>query len=197
MTLPQCEYRITTSEPNEYYCRSTLVHSKDNFVSSIMCRGCDLHSQECDVLPLPSPHLLDKGRVGVFPPVPGTWCWAYGVTVAPRRIPTLGRTLESLLQAGFPEPHLFVDGDADFPSDYSVTRRDPKIGAWPNWILAAHELYQREPLATAYAIFQDDILLAKQVRQFLERIEWPGDGYFNLYTSHQNGRGEAWFRAPE
>ena len=67
-----------------------------------------------------------------------------------------------------------------------VTCRQPQVGAWANWLLAAHELYLRDPNADAFAIFQDDILLSANVQAYLERIEWPQAGYLNLYTSKHN-----------
>jgi len=143
-------------------------------------------------------HQTRPRRVGrVHEPALGTWRWAYGVTVTSRPTSTLQRSLDSLRKAGFPSPHIFADGKVDVPSDLVVTRREHQSGAWPNWILSAHELYQRDPHATAYALFQDDILLTRNVATFLENTHWPDDGYLNLYTATQNGRGEEWFRAVE
>ena len=130
------------------------------------------------------------------PPDPGTWRWSYGVTVSPRAALTLERTLRSLQRAGFVAPRLFVDGGADCPDGFAVTARCEQIGAWSNWYLAAHELYQRDPHATAFAMFQDDIMLGRNLRAFLEHVPWPEAGYLNLYTASENGRGAGWFHPP-
>lgn len=66
--------------------------------------------------------------------------WVVGVTVGPRSESTLGRTLASLVAAGFPKPRLFDDGDFDAPDGFDVTRRAPHVGGWPNFLLGLNEL---------------------------------------------------------
>lgn len=122
--------------------------------------------------------------------------WSYAVTTCARsdtlKYPgrlttTLPRTLESLCNAGFPEPRLFIDGEDD-PKKWerefclSVTARYPNVRAYGNWVLALIELYIREPRADRYVIFQDDILASKNLRQYLERSPYPTNGYGALYT---------------
>lgn len=55
-----------------------------------------------------------------------------------------------------------------------------------NWWLAAHELYGRSPTADFYAIFQDDVIFVRGLREYLENVHWPGPGYLNLYTFPSN-----------
>ncbi len=117
--------------------------------------------------------------------------WAYGVTTVPSRInDLLPRTLASLKEAGFPKPRLFVDGECD-ENDYhrfdlEVTTRCPTIRIFGNWVLTLWELYLREPLAERYAIFQDDFITYRNLRQYLEKCEYPETGYWNLYTFPKN-----------
>ena len=119
--------------------------------------------------------------------------WAYGVTTVPsRRDSTLPRTLQSLTNAGFPSPHLFVDGDNDgsswsreFNLDVTCHGGTP-VRAYGNWVLGLAELYLRNPTATYFAMFQDDILTYTNLRQYLERALWPNESYLNLYTIPQN-----------
>ena len=114
--------------------------------------------------------------------------WAYGITTVPERIgASLPRTLQSLAQAGFDRPRLFVD-NCDDPKRYverfglEVTTHSPRIGAYGNWMLALGELYIRQPNAFRYAIFQDDCIASKGLRKYLESW-YPIDlGYLNLYT---------------
>lgn len=100
---------------------------------------------------------------------------------------TLPRTLESLCNAGFSEPRLFIDGEDD-PKKWErefclpITARYPNLRAYGNWILALIELYIREPRADRYVIFQDDILASKNLRQYLEKSPYPTKGYCALYT---------------
>lgn len=114
--------------------------------------------------------------------------WAYGVTTVPeRRNRLLPRTLQSLRNAGFDGPRLFVDGDWDWKSwndefKLDVVCRYPRIRAYANWALALGELYARSPWADFYAIFQDDLVACKGLRQYLEHLPFPEKGYYNLYT---------------
>lgn len=118
--------------------------------------------------------------------------WSYGVTtMRARRDDLLPRTLASLKAGGFPEPRLFLD-DGDDIHDYKrrfglqVTAHYPRIWAWGNWILALYELYIREPSAGRYALFQDDILMTRNTRNYLERCSFPVNCYWNLITYPSN-----------
>lgn len=116
--------------------------------------------------------------------------WSYGVTTVPcRKDSLLPMTLSSLRVAGFPEPRLFVDGATpkqarEYEEQFGllVTSRNPTIRTYMNWVLALAELYGREPYANFYAVFQDDFVTYSNLRQYLEKCEYPGRGYWNLYT---------------
>lgn len=124
----------------------------------------------------------------------GILTWSYGVTTVPmRRGNILDQTLVSLRNAGFDFPHLFVDGDDDSRSwkqqyQLNVTCRSPKVGTAGNWVLSLYELYYRQPDADRFAIFQDDLLICKNAKQYLERCPYPEKGYLNCFTfpSNQN-----------
>jgi hypothetical protein len=116
--------------------------------------------------------------------------WAVGVTTAPRDQPTLEACLASLSAAGWREPRLFVDGNAVLPPaahGLPVTRRDPRIGAWPSYYLALAELIMRAPHADAYLLVQDDVLFYRHtgLRRYVESILWPGKrpGLVSLFCS--------------
>jgi hypothetical protein len=117
--------------------------------------------------------------------------WSYGVmTVPERRTTTLPLTLASLAAGGFHNPHLFVDGsirggEVMYPG-YSVTSRDPNIRIHGNWTLSIHELFIRWPEADRFALFQDDILVYRNLRQYLDRCLYPTPGYLNLHTFPEN-----------
>lgn len=118
--------------------------------------------------------------------------WSYGVTtVQSRRADLLPRTLASLAAGGFDRPRIFVDGDWNLQGwsnefRLPITCRYPMIHAYGNWLLAALELLIREPHADRYALFQDDLVTYKNLRQYLEKIEYPEPGYLNLYTWPSN-----------
>lgn len=123
--------------------------------------------------------------------------WAYGVTTVPaRRSMLLKQTLMSMGGAGFGSPRLFVDDCADPGSwqkefNLEVTGRFPRIKAYANWVLALIELFAREPTADWYALFQDDVVMYRNLRQYLEKCIFPEKSYLNLYTfpwASTNGR---------
>jgi hypothetical protein len=113
--------------------------------------------------------------------------WAYGVTTVKQRETILAATLKSLAGAGFQTPRLFIDGRKEScPTDFWFTQRCPKVGALGNWILGMWELYLRDPLAERYAMFQDDLITSRNVRQYLEACAYPAKGYLNLFTAPEN-----------
>lgn len=119
--------------------------------------------------------------------------WACAVTTVPsRRRTLLPGTLLSLQRAGFPAPRLFVDGDDDGRSwreefGLEVTcRGGPPARTHGNWVLSAYELFVRNPECGRYAVFQDDLVCCRNVRQYLDRKRFPADGYLNLYLFPAN-----------
>lgn len=117
--------------------------------------------------------------------------WTYGVTTVPQRLPTLlPRTLEALRNAGFPSPRVFLDGSEgvflEALEGCEVSQRKDPLRAYGAWVLAAWELYLRDPKADRYAIFQDDITCCRNLRQYLDRCPFPERGYWNLYTVPAN-----------
>lgn len=117
--------------------------------------------------------------------------WAYGVMTVPERFGELfPRTVRSLAAAGFESPYLFVDGTsnaAPWLDRYSLPvtcrLRVKVVGAW---ILSMWELYLREPNADRFALFQDDFVTYKNLRQYLSKVPYPEKGYLNLYTFPSN-----------
>ncbi len=104
--------------------------------------------------------------------------WAVGVTTAPRRLPTLHFTLESLAHCGWREPHLFIDDAVEVPPEFDHLERTvhrSAVGAFPNYHLSLLELYHRDPNADAYMMVQDDVVLYDHpdLRRYLESALWP------------------------
>ena len=120
------------------------------------------------------------------------WSWAVGVTTAPRKSPTLKQSLQSLAQAGWENPRLFVEPEAvedSFVRNYPASVRATTLGAFPNWYLGLSELYLRSPHADAFLMCQDDGLFAHRVRDYLEATLWPAAevGVVSLYCpSHEH-----------
>lgn len=117
--------------------------------------------------------------------------WQYGITTHPNRLGNhLPETLRSLSNAGFDEPWIFLDGPtpATFPQELRqrMTSRSNSLGVIGNYMTALWELYVRNPLADRYAIFQDDIVLCKNLRGYLDSLPLPEDHYWNLFTFMEN-----------
>ena len=125
--------------------------------------------------------------------------WVCAVTTVPSRKKLLERTLDSIHNAGFVQPRIFIDiqdsekqSVADTYIDYSrnltndITIRTPNIRTFGNWFLALTEMYIRHPYAHRYAFFQDDIVFCKNVRQYLDCVEYIDNSYLNLITYPQN-----------
>lgn len=113
--------------------------------------------------------------------------WNYGLTTVPERKDNLlPKTLASLAAGGFDKPRLFIDGAQD-NGDYDcfnleLTFHYPKVRAFGNWMLALWELWLRNPHAQRFAIFQDDFITSKSLREYLSKCTYPTKGYWNLYT---------------
>jgi hypothetical protein len=122
--------------------------------------------------------------------------WACGVTTVPERLNILPKTLKSLEEAGFSDPWLFVDGAYGVPDPYRdlasqrVSTRWPKIRVLGNWYLGLVELMVRNPLADVYAMFQDDLLACRNVRQHVDAyfLKPRPLTYLNLYSTGPNER---------
>lgn len=125
--------------------------------------------------------------------------WQYGITTCDQRVGNdnelLRKTLVSLRGSGFAEPRIFVDGcgydsgilahHLGVSRDWVVVRNTP-ISPFGNWILAAWELWLRNPKADYYAIFQDDMICVKNLREYIEAIDYPKNGYLNLFSCIAN-----------
>ena len=63
-----------------------------------------------------------------------------------------------------------------------------------NWVTALWALYTSDAEADRYAIFQDDCVAVRNLRQYLEACEYPETGYWNLYTFPENERNKrGWY----
>lgn len=115
--------------------------------------------------------------------------WAAGVTTAPRNSPTLKRSLDSIRAAGF-DPVIFAEPETPLSGiEAEIVQRRAKLGVVVNWIQGLQDLLARFPDAQALAMFQDDILLCKGVREFLEHDLWPrrDSGVVSLYCPNAKG----------
>lgn len=116
--------------------------------------------------------------------------WMVGITTVPSRKDTLlPRTLASLRAGGFEDVRLFVDGDRDDGRrDHLATFRWPAVGAFGNFVLGLWEIFLRSPKADRFAMFQDDLVCVRNLRQHLEATTTQSKTYWNCYTFSVNER---------
>lgn len=120
--------------------------------------------------------------------------WTYAVTSVDSRVNSLlPKTLESLKAGGFDKPRVFVDNYSDAMAielsktiGLEVVNRYPRIHTYGNWLLTLLELFIRDPHADRYAIFQDDFTCYQNLKQYLDSVKYPPQGYLNLYTFPSN-----------
>lgn len=119
--------------------------------------------------------------------------WAVGVTTVGDRIKNglLERTLRSLYKTGFPEPRIFIDGPCEFPDwlcKFELSQRIPRLRVAGNWVVSAWELFLHNRDADYFAMFQDDVVCCRNLREYCESISFPEKGYLNLYTHPRTKR---------
>lgn len=122
--------------------------------------------------------------------------WAYAITTCPARLDTtLPRTILSLAGGCFNRPRIYLDGGTCDQGkqlqeryDFPVEVRQEPVRTVGNWVLTLWELTIRKPSADRYAIFQDDLVCVRNLRQYLERVPYPENGYQNLYLFPSNER---------
>ena len=142
--------------------------------------------------------------------------WSVGVTTAPRADgddtwraqarkrgfregPAIETTLASLRAAGFSNITVFAEPGSHRPSGdcaslYANWVDRPELyGGWDNWRYALDYLGRFNPLCPApeaILLCQDDVILCKGVREFLDATLWPSNaGVISLYCSSKHATG--------
>jgi hypothetical protein len=136
--------------------------------------------------------------------------FAVGVLAAPRPIETVGKTVASLIAAGFEQPVCFFEpGHYSTQVENKITRPtrignllpgltpspDGRFGNFQNCLQSLADLISMQPNADAFIIVEDDALLCRQVAGFLEKSLWPSCdcGMVSLYhpalRSYSEGEG--------
>ncbi len=124
--------------------------------------------------------------------------WQAAVLAAPRRQATLGAALASLHAAGFDVLHVFAEPGTDLPPEAErahVTVHDRRLGNFANFYSSLAQLYRESPDADAFAMFQDDIRIARGARAWCSAQLWPfGNGLVSLFTPRIHAAAEAGWR---
>lgn len=119
--------------------------------------------------------------------------WSVGITTAPRAESYLDETIASIKVAGWPHPIVFAEPQSELwvngPNASSV-QHQVRLGPWGNFLFTLNFM-----LASAMRdgnhvdrllIFQDDVLVARNCREWLEReLAFPLPWHImSLYTSN-------------
>ncbi|HUY36664.1 MAG TPA: hypothetical protein VMV69_28275, partial [Pirellulales bacterium] len=147
-----------------FACLGPRVHAAQGLVNSAVCATCECRDEPADD-EYPAANTERLAATNDRAHAAGNHCacpetvsgahgarrvtaWAVGVTTAPRARSTLDQSLASLADAGWRRPRLFAEPGTVLPEcgrDLPVSRRDGKLGAFPNWYLGLSELFLREP----------------------------------------------------
>lgn len=113
--------------------------------------------------------------------------WAAGLLTAPRPKPTIRHTFQSLQDAGFKSVHVFAEPGSWIPEELRclpITVHGRPLGNLGNFLTSLATLFVMHPNADCYAIFEDDIEVARGLRPWCDRQFWPQDtGLVSLFTS--------------
>ena len=114
--------------------------------------------------------------------IPSSPSWAVGIVTAPRRKPTLSRSLTSLQSAGF-DPIVFAEPCSDLSgvNGKTVIERHRKLGGWSNWFAALQHLVSLN--SDLILLCQDDVIYTRNIRSYIEKV-WPrGAEIISFYCS--------------
>lgn len=128
--------------------------------------------------------------------------WAVGVMAAPRYdLNGLRKCLTALEDAGwkpfvFAEPGISADIGEYWPTIYRpntcvkhpsvVPGPTGKFGNVQNWIQTAADLLEIDETAAAYVTVEDDAVVCRQAKTFMERLLWPSErcGAITIYAAN-------------
>ena len=154
--------------------------------------GCDasearaIRAKVTSHLGVVHPALADRFFPPESSPIGADRAWTVGVITAPRRVPTLGRTLRSLAAAGFGPVRIFAEPGSTIPPEadrHRLVVHPARLGNFANFYNALASLYRDEPGAECVALFQDDIEAADGLRAWSDSQLWPlGAGLVSLFT---------------
>lgn len=113
--------------------------------------------------------------------------WTVGIVTSPRPLGHyINRTLSSLLEAGWDDPHVFAEPDSPIPPELKgpLTFRPHQYGDWTNWATAFYELLLSRPDTDYFLMSEDDALYKPHTKEYIEAaIPFLGEfASLSLYT---------------
>lgn len=115
-----------------------------------------------------------------------------GITTAPRKIPTIVTSLDSCCNA-FDKDNIFIFSEPNvyINTKIKVIYNKEILGCWKNWCLSLYRLYDMFPKKDYYAIFQDDVIYARNIQNYLDKIDLPP--IFSIFKpQHYLKNNETW-----
>jgi len=116
--------------------------------------------------------------------------WAIGITSAPRPTDYLPATIRSLGEAGWPEITVFAEPGTPVPPGVPSVVAQRRLGPWLAFRTALGSLLATGPQEASLAVFQDDIVVSRNLRKWLDAEPWPPEaGVVSLYLSETQAAG--------
>lgn len=97
--------------------------------------------------------------------------WSIGLVTSPRNgVSYLDQTLRSFDTTGWDNPVVFAEPGSPIPGFFSgqVVERRKQFGDWSNWAVGLYELLLTEPDTDYFLMLEDDVVFAKNVREYVE-----------------------------
>jgi hypothetical protein len=106
--------------------------------------------------------------------------WYVALATAPRKEPTLLKTIESMRDCGW-EPIVFAEPDS-VPTDALTYNHPERLGVWRNWVFSVRTALESD--ADVIMTVQDDGVFHPDSKDFAEHVMWPAPdcGFLSLYT---------------
>jgi len=116
--------------------------------------------------------------------------WQVAITTAPRPTDYLPATIKSLAEAGWPDVQVFAEPGTPVPPGVPSIVAQRRLGPWLAFWTALSSLLATGRHGASLAVFQDDVLVARNLRWWLEAEPWPPEaGVVSLYLSETQAEG--------
>jgi hypothetical protein len=119
------------------------------------------------------------------------------VTTCLRKQPTIGRTIGSLIKAGWSSDNILISSDNNYipevDIDIHTIIRNKKLGAWPHWFDCLKLLLSKSD-EDWLGIIQDDVIFCKNLKEYLNKAHIPQncDIYSPFTPIQYTGSGVGW-----
>lgn len=100
--------------------------------------------------------------------------WSVGLMLAPRKGAIyVNKTIESCYKAGWSDITVFAEPNSPPTPSSKRVQRPSKFGNWLNFKQSLTDMFNQNQNKKYYMLIEDDVVFAKNVRQFLDCVLWP------------------------